>query len=275
LNSKDVIYFPIRSLKRLIKSFIIEINEFRYPEKKRYQDLIKMYKKCELSHLRNENIKYLNNILKSLGFKNYNELEGLYSEHLIIFSAIARSKYKIKNILEIGTHNGKTTSILSRLFPNAHITTIDLDDDDETFKGTYKRDKNLKLFIKNRNKLLSKHNNINFIQFNSLNLTISNKNIPKQDLIWVDGAHGYPVVSSDITNAIRLMHKSTILMCDDIWKRTKKNDQMYVSKAGYETISCFSNAKIIKTNFFRKRIGKSFNGNYKFISFSKLIKDKP
>ena len=259
----------------MIKSFIIEINEFRYPEKKRYKDLIKTYKKCKLSHLRNENIKYLNNILKSLGFKNYNELEGLYSEHLIIFSAIARSKYKIKNILEIGTHNGKTTSILSRLFPNARITTIDLDDDDETFKGTYKRDKNLKLFIKNRNKLLSKHNNINFIQFNSLNLTISNKNIPKQDLIWVDGAHGYPVVSSDITNAIRLMHKSTILMCDDIWKRTKKNDQMYVSKAGYETISCFSNAKIIKTNFFRKRIGKSFNGNYKFISFSKLIKDKP
>ena len=258
----------------MIKSLIIVINECKYPENKRYKDLIETYKICELNHYRNENIKYLNNILKSLGFKNYNELDGLYSEHLIIFSAIARSNYKIKNILEIGTHNGKTASILSRLFPKAQITTIDLDDHDETFKQTYKRDKNLKLFIKKRNKLLSKHININFIQFNSLNLTIANKKIPKQDLIWVDGAHGYPVVSTDITNAIRLMNKSSILMCDDIWKSTKKNDRMYVSKAGYETISCFSDAKIIKTHFFRKRIGKSFNGNYKFISFSKLIKDK-
>ena len=274
MNSKDIIYFPVRSLKRLIKSLIIVINECKYPEEKRYQDLIETYKICKLNHLRNENIKYLNTILKSLGFKNYNELDGLYSEHLIIFSAIARSNYKIKNILEIGTHNVKTASILSRLFPKAQITTIDLDDDDKTFKETYKRDKNLKLFIQNRNKILSKHSNINFMQFNSLNLTITNKNIPKQDLIWVDGAHGYPVVSSDITNAIRLMNKSSILMCDDIWKSTKKNDDMYVSKAGYETISCFSDAKIIKTNFFRKRIGKSFNGNYKFISFSKLIKDK-
>ena len=62
-------------------------------------------------------------------------------------------------------------------------------------------------------------------------------------------------------------------MCDDIWKKTKKNDDMYVSQAGYETLSSFSEAKIIKTFYFRKRIGKSFNGNYKFISFSKLIND--
>ena len=48
---------------------------------------------------------------------------------------------------------------------------------------------------------------------------------------------------------------------------------MYVSKAGYETLLSFGNAKIIKTFFFRKRIGKFFNGNYKFISFSKLSND--
>ena len=75
---------------------------------------------------------------------------------------------------------------------------------------------------------------------------------------------------ADITNAIRLMHKKSILMCDDIWIKTKKND-IYESIAGYETLASFEQAKIIKTHYFRKRIGKLFNGNYKYVSFSKLI----
>ena len=98
-------------------------------------------------------------------------MDGLYSEHLIIFAAIAKSDYKIKNILEIGTHNGRTSSILSKLFPKANITTIDLQDNDPNLKNTYKRDTNLKLFIKKRNKLISQQKNINFIQMNSLELS--------------------------------------------------------------------------------------------------------
>lgn len=251
----------------------MHINEYKYPEEKRYQDLINTYRECKLKFDRNENIKYLDQVLKSLGFKNYDEMNGLYSEHLVIFAAIANSNYKINNILEIGTHNGRTASILSKLFPKSKITTIDLEDNDPIFKNTYSRDKNIKLFIKDRNKLIYKQKNINFIQINSLKLSIANNNIPNQDLIWVDGAHGYPIVSADITNSIKLMHKNSILMCDDIWKKTKKNDNMYVSNAGYETLLSFGKAKIIKTFFFRKRIGKSFNGNYKFISFSKLSND--
>ena len=271
MKSRFINFFLIKIIKGFFKLLIGEINEYLYPENKRHDDLINTYKKCDLNYDRNRNIEYLNNILISLGFKKYDELNGLYSEHLIIFTAIANSDYKIKNILEIGTHNAKTSIILSRLFPNSQITTIDLEDDDPIFKGTYKRDKNLKIFIKKRNELLAKQKNITFIQCNSLNLTIPKNKIPKQDLIWVDGAHGYPIVTADITNSIRLMHEKSILMCDDIWKKTKKNDNMYVSKAGYETLSSFSESKIIKTNFFRKRIGKTFNGNYKFISFSKLI----
>ena len=237
----------------------------------RCKDLINTYKKCNLKHNRNANIKYLDNVLERLGFKKYSEMDGLYSEHLLIFASIAKSDYKINNILEIGTHNGRTSSILSKLFPKANITTIDLQDNNPTFKNTYKRDKNLKLFIKKRNDLISQQKNVNFIQMNSLELTVANNNIPKQDLIWVDGAHGYPIVSADITNSIRLMNNKTILMCDDIWMKTKRNDNMYVSNAGYETLLSFGEAKIIKTFFFRKRIGKEFNGNYKYISFSKLV----
>ena len=273
MKFKDLIFYPLRKLKKVVQLLIIEINEFIYPEKIRCKDLINTYQKCNLKNSRNENIKFLDDVLESLGFKKYSELNGLYSEHLIIFAAIAKSDYKINNILEIGTHNGRTASILSRLFPKANITTIDLEDNNPTFKKTYKRDTNFKSFIKNRNKLISQHKNITFLQMNSLKLSLANNKIPEQDLIWVDGAHGYPIVSADITNSIKLMKKKSILMCDDIWKKTKINDDMYVSNAGYETLLSFEEAKILKTYFFRKRIGKKFNGNYKFISFSELSRD--
>ena len=138
MNFKYLIVYPLRKIKQLIKSFISELNEYKYPEKMRCQDLINTYNKCNLNNNRNANIKYLNNVLELLGFKKYNEMDGLYSEHLIIFAAIAKSDYKIKNILEIGTHNGKTSSILSKLFPKANITTIDLEDNNPTFKKPIK-----------------------------------------------------------------------------------------------------------------------------------------
>ena len=42
---------------------------------------------------------------------------------------------------------------------------------------------------------------------NSLGMTLNLFNNETFDLIWIDGAHGYPVVCSDITNAIRLAHE--------------------------------------------------------------------
>ena len=67
------------------------------------------------------------------------------------------------------------------------------------------------------------------------------------------------------------MHKNSILMCDDIWKQIKSNDSIYNSIAGFETLSEFSKAKIIKTHYFRKEIGKIYNFVEKYISFSKLV----
>ena len=160
MNFKDLIFYPLRKIKRLFWLFFSEINEYKYPEKLRYQDLVNTYKKCNLKHNRNTTINYLDNVLESLGFNKYSEMDGLYSEHLIIFAALSKSDYKINNILEIGTHNGRTATILSKLFPKANITTIDLEDNDPIFKNTYNRNTNLRLFIKNRNKLISQQKNI-------------------------------------------------------------------------------------------------------------------
>ena len=271
IKLRKIIFYPYSLFKKLFLIFKKEINEYRYPLKKRYSCLIDTYIKCNLNEDRNLHMNSLNEILLSLGFKKYNELEGMYSEHLLIFAALAKSNTQIRNILEIGTHNGKTACILARLFPMANITTIDLKDNDPTFKETYSRESNFKSFIKRRNNLLSKEKNINFIQMNSLELSSLKKSLPTQDLIWVDGAHGYPIVTSDITNSISLMNKKSILMCDDIWKKSKKNDDMYQSIAGFRTLTSFEEAKIIRTHYFRKRINKLFNGNYKYISFSKLL----
>ena len=66
------------------------------------------------------------------------------------------------------------------------------------------------------------------------------------------------------------MHQESILMCDDIFKRTTKYDSLYVSTAGFETLSAFRDSNILETHYFHKRIGRKFNSKYKYISFSRL-----
>ena len=271
MDLKRILVYPLKIVLQFLSKIFQELNELRYPYSKRILKLNNSYSLFGFNKKREYYIKHLNKALVKLGFQIYNELSGMYSEHLIIFSAISKHNKNIKNILEIGTYDARTASVLASLFPNAIITTIDLRDDDPIFKESYNRDQNYKKFIRNRNDNIKRHKNIKFLQINSLELSII-KNLPKQDLIWVDGAHGYPVIVSDITNAIGLMKQDSILMCDDIWKKCKNNDDMYQSIAGYETLNAFSRANILENNYFRKRIGKKFNGNYKFVSFSRLTK---
>lgn len=196
----------------------------------------------------------------------------MYSEHLLIFAAISiHSSLKPKKILEIGTHDGRCASALAQLFPESEITTLDLKDDDSIFVNTYGRnnDETHKAFVKARNNRVSQFKNLNFIQTNSLNL--SNWTESKFDLIWIDGAHGYPVVCCDITNSIRLLEKDGIMMCDDVWKKTKKNDEMYSSTATWQTLQAFQQAGLLTNTLFKKRIGFRHLSNEKFVSFSKLI----
>ena len=261
----------IKFIRYILKIFKENFNEIKYPYSKRYEDLIKAYKECGLNQDRERNINTLNKCLNSLNLDIYSEENGMYSEHLIIFAAIANSKFRPKKILEIGTYDGKTALILSVLFPESTITTIDLKDDDLIFKNTYHRNKNHSDFSEKRNVILKKNSKINFLQSNSLELALMNE-IQSQDLIWVDGAHGYPIVTSDITNAIRLLQNDGILMCDDIWKYLKRNDKIYNSIASFETLNAFEKAGIIKTTYFRKRINVKYSSKYKFVSFSRLTK---
>ena len=131
------------------------------------------------------------------------------SEHEVLFSSISKNKnINIQNILEIGTFDGYNALLLSKLFPNSMIDTIDLPNENEDFINFYERKNIVKKFIEQRDKILSNEHKINFIQMNSLNLI---NHIKKYDLIWIDGAHGYPVVCVDIINSINLMGHSFII----------------------------------------------------------------
>lgn len=221
----------------------------------------------ELNLLREEGLKKLNQILLENFDETYDETKGMFSEHLILLSAISLSNRKISSILEIGTYDGKTALILSKLFPNSVIDTIDLPDNSDEFITTYDRTGQANQFIESRDLNLGKSENIFFKKTNSLNLINSSSNY---DLLWIDGAHGYPVVAFDILNSLRLTKPGSIVMIDDIWKTINKSDRYYRSTAGYECLCSIKDVGLIK-NFYLipKRIGSVFNqpNSKKFIGF--------
>ena len=165
--------------------------------------------------------------------------------------------------MEIGTYDATNVFFLSTLFKNSQIISLDLDDNDDIFKTTYKRydEKYRKNFIAHRDKIVSKCTNVNYIKKNSIkHILFSNE---KFDLIWVDGAHGYPEVAIDIANSLRLLNKGGYLLCDDVFVKGGDEDPMYRSTASYNTLISF-----IKAGFIKKfnLVIKKFNNNKKFIA---------
>jgi predicted O-methyltransferase YrrM len=99
----------------------------------------------------------------------------------------------MKNILELGTGLGESTSVLSKLFPRAIIYTIDLPKSDKKHKKwRYFKPQGIERFNVNTNET-----NIKFIERDTFFLWIME--LPSQfDLIFVDGGHWFPVVAWDI-----------------------------------------------------------------------------
>jgi len=183
--------------------------------------------------------------------------QSMSSEHHVFFAALAGT-CQVNHILEIGTFNGVNAALLATLFPDSRITTLDLPNDDSIFAATYDRQSEQARaeFIRQRDSLLAEFPNLEFVQRNSLSLTFDAGK--EFDLIWVDGAHGYPVITADITNAIRLLACNGFLLCDDIFVHLKNSDDMYCSTAGHETLSAFAHAGLIATDYMYKRLQKPF-----------------
>ena len=227
---------------------------------------------------RQNKIFFENNINRSEGLRNAMDIciknniniDFSYpiSEHYTIFSSISKTRHKIKKILEIGTYDGINAFFLSKIFPNAKIVTIDLPDNNQSFASMYNRQNNVKNFINKRNTLLKKSKNINFVQKNSLDLYKEKAN--NYDLIWIDGAHGNPVVTSDVVNSTRLLKKDGFMLIDDIWKNRLFNDQIYHSTAAYQIINELLKINIFSSvSYFLKRL--DFYSNLRFPNNQKFI----
>jgi len=259
---------PITMLNKIYKKII----NFYYQKKYDFflisEEQTYLFKKLNLNRI--EGLKKIEEIKKKFTFLN----NDMSSEHEIIFSSLSAVNNNVRNILEIGTHNGYNAFLLSKLFPLANITTIDLEKENKSFINYYNRQKleERNIFIKNRNKILKKSKNIFFKEKDSAKLILDSN---KYDLIWIDGAHGYPMVTIDIINSIKLIKSNGIIMCDDIWILKPDNqDSMYNSIAAYETLNILQNNNILQFDLLYKRLDKYNNSNpkRKFIAFIKLKK---
>ena len=198
--------------------------------------------------------------------KELNKFVKPTSHHQILFGSIS-IKNVVKKILETGTYDGQNCKFLSTIFPKSQITTIDLEDEDPLFKISYNRNavKDKNRFINHRNEILRSCSNIKFIQKHSINFLHSINE--KYDLIWIDGAHGYPVVAIDISNSLRLLENTGCLLCDDVYKDLKKkSDSLYHSVASIQTLVSFVQSRsILRFNLIFKRL----EDNNKFIALVK------
>jgi len=139
--------------------------------------------------------------------------QGLVSEHYPLFASIAASGFSPQTILEIGTFDGAFTRFLSLIFPYAAITTYDLPLE-EGFQLEYGRADQEK-YVSERSKNIDDVANVTLVERNSVSLTLDS--VSRFDAIWVDGDHGYPVATMDITNAIRLLTPGGYLVIDDVF----------------------------------------------------------
>ena len=217
---------------------------------------------------RSDGLMKLNEVLRQSFGKSYDETDGMFSEHLIMIASIAASGRDIGGILEIGTFDERTALILSRLFPNVRIATIDLGQDTGLFKDSYGRQNETKTFVTNRDKHLADAANVEFKEMNSIALVNEDENF---DLIWIDGAHGYPTIAMDIINAYRISKDQCAVLIDDVFLSKTQSDSIYESVGAYESLASLVDAELIKSfKCFPKRLSSQFKipGEKNMLGFS-------
>ncbi len=261
-------------IKRLIKKIfnnlirphkvpIKVLNKINYYYKfKKYNQSLFEKKQNDLFHYyglnREKGLENLNFVKKNLA-TNFDINRGMSSEHEVFFSSLSlNTNHSITEILEIGTFDGFNALLLSKLFTKTNIDTIDLPENDEDFINFYDRKNKINKFIQDRDNILSKNKNIKFFTLNSLKLLNHKK---KYDLIWIDGAHGYPIVCIDIINSLHILNENGIIVCDDVHKNLNQtdSDKMYHSIASYETLNELNKENLIKFKLIYKRLDPKNN----------------
>ncbi len=203
----------------------------------------------ELGLKREEAIQKLKTSERSALELEKSDTNSMFSEHVVLFVAIALKNVGIEDILEIGTFQGRTTTLLSKLFPTANIETIDLSRTEilknrlyayGTFEGEFNREA---------------IPNVTFVEMNSLKLLNSSK---QYDLVWVDGNHLSPYSISDIVNSVRLLKDNGYVICDDIYIK-KPFIEKNADLSSLSILRALSDAGVITFRLISKRLGRRYN----------------
>ena len=210
----------------------------------------------------------LNKVLEELYGVIFNEKNGMWSEHLVLFAAFSEARSDVHKILEIGTFNGETAKILSRLFPNSLITTIDLPRSELSKLKMYNYETKNNLIVTKRDKNLKLVSNVYFKEMNSVELI---QHESKYDLIWIDGDHSYPTAAIDISNAVRLLTKNGIALCDDVYLYSTALGKNSRSVATIETMRSIKDSNLINFELVKKRLGYFFNSPKNFRKYLGVI----
>lgn len=208
-----------------------------------------------------DSLRKLNQILEELNKPDYTSQEGMGSIHWVLFCCISYVA-SIERIFEIGTFDGETALILSKIFPNANIVTIDLPDDDPIFSNSYQRDDSeRRREFKKRQKRNLTDSRIKLYENNSF--FVPSLITDKFDLIWIDGGHLYPEVAWDICNAYHLCKPGGWIMCDDVITNKHGYKIDYVSPDSYEVLEYVKERTGDEITYFLKRESPQWSANPK------------
>jgi len=144
-------------------------------------------------------------------FKSYNEKEKWFCNNLFFLNNQLKKIKNIRNILEIGSYEGRSCIYFGKKFIDAKITCVD------TWSGS---DEHLNIKFKeienNFDKNILNHLGNDRVEKQKLSSDIFfEKNNKFFDLIYIDGDHQTDQVKKDINNAWRNLNDGGYLILDD------------------------------------------------------------
>lgn len=196
----------------------------------------------------------LDSILLETAGRRFDHLSGTDSVHWLLCACLSLTDWGkgVRDILEIGTFRGKTTLIMSKLFSEARIVTVDLPESDPILGTTYRRDDTA---------ILSDHLERRAANMQASSATLVEANsffLPQRapgpyDLIWVDGGHLYPEIAWDLCNAYHCCRPGGIVMCDDVFMHPEGGDGNYGNVDAFRVIEYIAMRAPLAVRYFLKR----------------------
>ena len=178
-------------------------------------------------------------------FKSYNEKEKWFCNNLFFLNNQLKKIKNIRNILEIGSYEGRSCIYFGKKFIDAKITCVD------TWSGS---DEHLNIKFQeiesNFDKNILNHLGNDRVKKHKISSDVFfEKNNKFFDLIYIDGDHQTDQVKKDINNAWRNLNDGGYLILDDYtwwwYNDLNKNPASAINNFIYNNINSIDVEKLI------------------------------